>query len=112
MVGMQEGSASPLPVTQAHNRELPHILHPLLLQRSLQGTKSCTCRYIVRLKQGADAQDVDALCGDLQNSGTTCTFKYGQVLVGFAAQVSSGTSCPSLPAATCDQLDCSIRCPC
>lgn len=48
---------------------------------------SGTQSYIVRLKQGADAQDVDALCGDLQNSGTTCTFKYGQVLVGFAAQL-------------------------
>ena len=107
---MQEGSASPLPVTQAPSRELP--LHPAPLaaaaESCISGMKSCACRYIVRLKQGSDAQDVDTLCGDLQSSGTTCTFKYGQVLVGFAAQVSPGSSFPSLSAAACDPLNCSI----
>ena len=107
---MQEGSASPPRVTWAHNRELPRILHPLLLLRSQQGERSCTCRYIVRLKQGSDAQAVDTLCGDLESAGTTCTFKYGQVLVGFAAPVSPGGTFLSLPAVTCDHLNCSIHC--
>ena len=45
------------------------------------------CSYIVQLKDTSTPEDVQAMCKQLENAGTACTFQYSVTMLGFAAKV-------------------------